>query len=158
MIINIWIFLNQQIHVVCIPEADLAQQEAGLHMNGPSSNGYTTPSSQYHTPAGTPDAPIYANTNSLGLKPGADILMDLDGTSESETSSLGGSSVGGSSLGEGSIPAPPPPPPPPPPGLVPPPPPPPGMVQPPKGRPSQWMLVFLFFQKEVYYVAVMVKT
>ncbi|WAR18732.1 FMN2-like protein, partial [Mya arenaria] len=102
-----------------LSEADRAQQEAGLHLDGVQTNGFPSTGSRYH--------PGEVNA---ALKPQGEMLMDLDATSESETSSLGGSSVGGSSVGEGGVPLPPPPPPPPLPGMIPPPPPPPSNMMP----------------------------
>ncbi|XP_052216251.1 uncharacterized protein LOC127834445 isoform X2 [Dreissena polymorpha] len=109
-----------------LSDAEKAQKESGLLFDGVHSNGHVTPNSQYHTPAGTPGEAHYGgHLNSI--RPHSDVLGDLslDGTSGSETSSLGGVSIGSGSVGDYVIP---PPPPPPPPGIIPPPPPPPSQM------------------------------
>ncbi|XP_053384577.1 formin-like [Mercenaria mercenaria] len=114
-----------------LSEADAAQIEAGLKPQGV--NGFATPMtntpsvSQYHTPAGTPDA-LNSNCPMNVVKSSNELFSELDGQvdgascSSSDTTSLAGSvgewSEGGTSL------VPPPPAPPPPPGIPPPPAPP----------------------------------
>ncbi|XP_060554062.1 uncharacterized protein LOC132715098 isoform X2 [Ruditapes philippinarum] len=115
-----------------LSEADKAQMEAGF-LTPDSVNGFTTPMantpsvSQYHTPAGTPDAVnsnypvnVIKSANELFIE--GDSLHDGASCSSSDTTSLAGS-IG--EFGEGvSSMVPPPPAPPPPPGVPPPPAPP----------------------------------